>query len=288
MKTDLINLSDHLLVKMELYHLSGSHKFRAANYIVEEAIRKGYIDRRTTIIEKTGGNFGFGLLAACLKRNIQVELAIGLNFSQEKKEMLQKLGANLIGHEMLDLGKTPKEVVEWHLLHQKQLGKHYFFTDQFNNHGSYLAHRQTGNEIGQQLKQQFPKVKQIIFVACAGTGASFSGIRDSLAEEGFQLKTILVEPEGCDSQQQIFTKHRLEGMSVGVCPPFMKWETLDERQHVSDEDISQIKSKIFAKHGVLVGNTSAACYEVATRYESECDVQRKVLTIFYDSGIWYR
>lgn len=101
-KTKLLQLNNHMLVKMELNNISGSHKFRAAQYIINDAIKKGLIDNQTTIIEKTGGNFGFGLLAACLKQNIPVELAIGLSFSQRKKQQLKKLGAILIGQDMLE------------------------------------------------------------------------------------------------------------------------------------------------------------------------------------------
>ncbi|QIO06982.1 pyridoxal-phosphate dependent enzyme [Acinetobacter shaoyimingii] len=286
--TELLNVTENILVKMEMNNISGSHKYRAANYIIETGINNNLIHKDTTIIEKTGGNFGFGLLAACLKRNISVELAIGLNFSQEKKDKLQKLGARLIGQEMLEAGKTPKEVVEWHLNHQQKLGKNYFYTDQFNNSGSYLSHLETGNEISIQLKQDYPQVKELIFVGCAGTGASFTGVSEALIKNGYKLKTVLVEPSGCDSKNNVFTPHNLEGMSVGVCPPFLKWNQIDMIYHVADHEINEVKKEIFSSHGVLVGNTSAACYKAASSFQDQCNPSRKILTFFYDSGIWYK
>jgi cysteine synthase len=45
----------------------------------------------TTVIEKTGGSFGFGLLAACHKYQVAVELAVGLGFSQTKRDLLECL-----------------------------------------------------------------------------------------------------------------------------------------------------------------------------------------------------
>ena len=287
-KTKLLQLNNHMLVKMELNNISVSHKFRAAQYIINDAIKKGLIDNQTTIIEKTGGNFGFGLLAACLKQNIPVELAIGLSFSQRKKQQLKKLGAILIGQDMLEKGKSPKEVVEWHLENQQQLGKKYFYTDQFNNKGSYFAHLETGQEIAQQLKIQAPDTKEIIFVGCAGTGASFSGISDALKQHGYQLKTILVEPQGCNSKQNIFQNHNMEGMSVGVNPPFLKWDQVDEIHYVADDELDDIKQDIFKQHGILVGNTSAACYKVAYQFDQKVHNKCKVLSFFYDSGIWYQ
>ena len=273
---------------MELNNISGSHKYRAANYIVENAISEGLIDANTTVIEKTGGNFGFGLLAACLKRNIPVELAIGLSFSKEKKEKLKNLGANLIGEEMLNNGKTPKEVVEWHLNNQRLLKKEYFYTDQFNNVGSYLAHLETGNEIARQLEKYHSELEEIILVGCAGTGASFAGVSDSLENNGYKVTRVLVEPKGCDSKNNVFIEHPMEGMSVGVKAPFINWEKIDEYYYAEIEKLHYSKKEIYSKLGLLVGNTSAACYQAVKFYQNKCTNKRKILTFFYDSGIWYK
>lgn len=286
--TDLIGLDDNILIKMELNNISGSHKYRAANYIVENAISEGLIDANTTVIEKTGGNFGFGLLAACLKRNIPVELAIGLSFSKEKKEKLKNLGANLIGEEMLNNGKTPKEVVEWHLNNQRFLKKEYFYTDQFNNVGSYLAHLETGNEIARQLEKYHSELEEIILVGCAGTGASFAGVSDSLENNGYKVTRVLVEPKGCDSKNNVFIEHPMEGMSVGVKAPFINWEKIDEYYYAEIEKLHYSKKEIYSKLGLLVGNTSAACYQAVKFYQNKCTNKRKILTFFYDSGIWYK
>lgn len=287
-KTKLIEVEDNFLIKMELNNIAGSHKYRAAEYIIEKGIKDGLIDNKTTIIEKTGGNFGFGLLAVCLKKNIPVELAIGLSFSQEKKDKLKKLGAILIGQDMLEAGASPKEVIEWHIGNQEKLGKQYFYTDQFNNKGSYFAHVQTGNEIALQLRKEHASTFEIILVGCAGTGASLSGITDALINNGYKVYVVLVEPENCDTKNNIFKNHSFEGMSVGVVPPFLRWDIVHEVHQVSDMLVDQIKREIFKHYGFLVGNTSAACYEVARKFNSECNNSCKVLTFFYDSGIWYK
>lgn len=287
-ETSLIQINKHILIKLEMNNISGSHKYRAARYIVENAINTGDIDHTTTVIEKTGGNFGFGLLAACLERNIPVELAIGLSFSKEKKSKLKSLGAILIGKEMLSEGKTPREVVEWHLENQKILGKKYYYTNQFFNIGSYLAHLETGNEIAKQLKKFYSRVTKVIFIGCAGTGASFAGVSDSLEKNGYLIKRVLVEPKGCDSKNNIFNDHSMEGMSVGVKPPFLNWDNIDEYQYVEDKDLNLIKKEAYKDTGFLIGNTSAACYKIAKSYHQYCSEECIVLTFFYDSGIWYQ
>ena len=52
---------------------------------------------------------------ACSEVGVPVELAVGLGFSPVKRRCLELFGAKLIGVDMLKAGKSPREVVEWHL-----------------------------------------------------------------------------------------------------------------------------------------------------------------------------
>lgn len=151
----LIRSGERILTKLEMNNPGGSHKYRAANLIIEAALRSGnIIPGVTTVIEKTGGNFGFGLVAACHKHGVPVELAIGLGFSKTKRELLECFGAKLIGKDMLVAGASPKDVINHHLEHQADMGKSYYYTDQFNNQVGVEAHRyQTATELALQLEE---------------------------------------------------------------------------------------------------------------------------------------
>jgi cysteine synthase len=152
----LIRTGDRILTKLEMNNPGGSHKYRAAKLIIETALRSGKITPGiTTVIEKTGGNFGFGLVAACHKHRIAVELAIGLGFSKTKRDLLECFGARLIGKDMLVSGASPRDVVNYHLEHQNDMGKSYYYTDQFNNPVCVEAHRyQTAAELACQLVKE--------------------------------------------------------------------------------------------------------------------------------------
>lgn len=182
--TLLEELFPGLLVKFECNNVAGSHKVRAAQYIIREGIASGKIvPGKTTVIEKTGGNFGFGLVVACQEYGIPVELAVGLSFSPIKRRCLEFFGAELIGLDMLEKGAKPREIVDWCLANQNSLGKEYFFTDQFNNPCSLEAHfSETGPEIAAQLAEHYPEVEELTFVSCGGTGASLTGIARALKE----------------------------------------------------------------------------------------------------------
>lgn len=286
--TPLIEVSPGVLAKFECNSPGGSHKVRAARYIIKTALQDGsLLPGKTTVIEKTGGNFGFGLTVACAELGVPVELAVGLGFSKTKRECLEAFGAKLIGVDMLNAGKTPREVVEWHLAHSKELGKSYFYTDQFNNIGSVRAHEHdTGPEILRQLRC-YKDLHDLTFVACAGTGASLVGISNCLRNAGYNLKTILVEPDGCDSQQGQFVDHKFEGMAVGVKPPFLEWSKIDEVARVSHDQMVETQRQLAKNRGYFIGNTAAACLHVANSRSHQTSATHKMLVIFYDHALWY-
>ena len=284
--TPLVQFDNSIFVKMELFHYGGSHKTRAAQRIIDDAILSGdIVPGKTTVIEKTGGNFGFGLINACKKHCIDIDLAVGLSFSSKKRALLGALGATLIGIDQLEKGWSPKEVIDYHLKNSEKIGKHYFFTDQFKNPGSLKAHTEiTGPEIAQQLKM-VTNNRNVCFVSCAGTGASLMGIQHALKSDGFNVSTCLVEPEGVDSKRDIFKDHIFEGMSVGVKPPFLDWEEIDRRIFITEEQMLVTQKQVSSEQGYLVGNTSAACIAAANLLSCELS-NCIVLTIAYDSGLW--
>lgn len=286
--TPLIEIEPGLLIKFEIDNPGASHKVRAARYIVRGGVASGEIvPGETTIIEKTGGNFGFGLALACTEIGVPVELAVGLSFSPLKRRFLESFGAKLIGVERLKKGATPREVVEWHLANAAALGKKYFYTDQFNNMGCLAAHEQeTGPEIVSQL-HAWAELDAITFVGCAGTGAHLTGIARALGSAGYRTDVVLVEPEGCDSRAGVFINHSFEGMAVGVKPPLLDWNLVSETVPVKQSAMLATQRQFAAMHGYFVGNTSAACISVARDLIGRASKPHKIFTIAYDHGLWY-
>lgn len=287
-RTPIQEVEPGLLAKFECNNPGGSHKVRAARYIVQAALASGEIvPGKTTVIEKTGGNFGFGLTVACAEVGVPVELAVGLGFSPVKRRCLEMFGARLIGIDMLQAGSTPREVVEWHLASAAALGKQYFYTDQFTNRGSVDAHElETGPEIVAQL-QAWPALDSVVLVACAGTGASLTGIARALKTGGYATEVVLVEPAGCDSRAGVFVDHRLEGMAVGVKPPLLDWSLVTDVVRVDQATMLATQNSFAGSHGHYVGNTSAACLAAARALAGTASASRKILTLMYDHGLWY-
>jgi cysteine synthase len=278
-----------LVIKLEMNNPGGSHKYRAARHIIELAIESGgIVPGRTTVIEKTGGNFGFGLLAVCQRYGIQVDLAVGLSYSARKRELLAGLGANLIGQDMLAEGASPAEVVEYFLDSRTRCDKKYFYTDQFSNALGVEAHQMdTGGEFADQIRA-VSKAVNVVFVGCAGTGASFTGVCRGLCDGGFKVEAHLIEPAQCDTRSGQFSDHRFEGIAVGVAPPFLDWGLVHRVHKVTIKEMVDAQRWAYGQLGIYIGNSSAGCLAVARSLHCEIDPGDTVVAcISYDSGHWY-
>lgn len=284
--TPLVEIVPGILSKLECMNPGGSHKTRAARYIVRSGIASGEIRPGiTTLIEKTGGNFGLGLALECERHGVGLELAVGLNFSEVKRRALQKMGASLIGQEMMEEGASPREVVEWHLDNSRELDKEYFYTNQFANKRCVDAHYyDTGPELCVQLHRAgIYEDQPLTFISGAGTGATLAGVGRRLQEEFLDLQLILGEPKGCSMRHDCHTEHAMEGIAVGVVPPFIEHEEVDGFMECTHNGMDVIQNQVARRHGRFIGNSSAAILDAAAAYKAKYP-ERQVVTVVYDEG----
>ncbi|QYO67049.1 PLP-dependent cysteine synthase family protein [Leptolyngbya sp. 7M] len=285
-QTPLIKVSENIFVKLEQFNPTGSHKYRAAKFIVNRAIKDGelapYGERR--IIEKSGGNLGLGLAFEARKKGIGVDLVIGLSFSPLKRCLCEQFGARLIGQELLEQGMQPKQIINQIL---EQHGEKYFYTDQFNNPENLRAHYdETGPEIVKQLEEMGLTNKEIILVKGAGTGASVTGIGRRLKEKLNKAKVFLVQPDNCDIKQRLFCEHHIEGIMVGIYPPFLEADLIDELISVTEQEAIEGQKMFAQQTGLFPGISSGANFYAASSIAKQFK-DSVVLTVSYDYGEGY-
>ena len=85
-----------ILGKAEFLNPGQSVKDRAALYIIQDAIARGALKPGGTIVEGTAGNTGIGLAVVANAMGFRTVIVIPDTQSQEKKDALRLLGAELI------------------------------------------------------------------------------------------------------------------------------------------------------------------------------------------------
>jgi cysteine synthase A len=84
-----------ILGKAEFLNPGGSVKDRAARGILDDAERRGLIQRGGTFVEGTAGNTGIGFAHLCNARGYKCVIVMPDNQSPEKAALLRTLGAEV-------------------------------------------------------------------------------------------------------------------------------------------------------------------------------------------------
>ena len=82
--------------KAEYFNPGESVKDRAALFIIEDAIKNKKIQKGGVVVEGTAGNTGIGLAVVAKVYGLKLKIVIPRTQSEEKKNTLKDLGAELI------------------------------------------------------------------------------------------------------------------------------------------------------------------------------------------------
>src|SRR5215467_11774018 len=143
-----------ILGKAEFLNPGQSVKDRAALFIIRDALRRGTLRPGGTIVEGTAGNTGIGLATVANALGFKTVIVIPDTQSQEKKDALRLLGAELIEVPAVPY-RDPNNYVRLSGRLAEQLARTEangaIWANQFDNVANRQAHViSTGPEIWQQ------------------------------------------------------------------------------------------------------------------------------------------
>lgn len=270
-----------VLGKCEFMNPTSSVKDRIAFNMINEALKSGEINKKTTIIEPTSGNTGIGLAAICAAKNMRLILTMPESMSIERRKILTHLGAELMltpAEDGMSGAIEKASQLEQELKNAKVL-------QQFNNpHNPEIHRKTTALEI---LKDTQGKID--IFVASVGTGGTLTGTGEVLKSHDSSLQVVAVEPstsavlEGGEAGP-----HKIQGIGAGFIPNILNTELYDEVIAVSNEDSFAMAKKVAKEEGLLIGISAGAnlyaAFILASRPENK---GKTIVTVLCDTAERY-
>ena len=173
--------------KAEFLNPGGSVKDRAALALIKDAQEKKLISKGGTVVEGTAGNTGIGLGLLGNSLGYKTIIVMNDNQTQEKKDLLKNLGAEL----MLVAPKPYKDENNFVKIAARLADElrptnnnGVIWANQFDNTANAKGHYEgTGQEIWGQTDGKVDG-----FVCSSGTGGTISGVSNALKEKNKDIK----------------------------------------------------------------------------------------------------
>lgn len=284
----LNHMTDHnmaeILVKFEGLNVGGSIKTRTALNMIEDAEKKGLINKDTIIVEPTSGNQGIGLALIGAVKGYKTIIIMPDSVSEERRKLVQHYGAEvIIIHDEGNIG----ECIERCVLKAQEIArgnKNVFVPQQFENPANPMAHRHhTGLEILEQVAGSIDG-----FCSGIGTGGTITGIGEVLKAQNPHIKIWAVEPENAAilAGGTVGT-HLQMGIGDGVVPKILNRNIYDDICIISDEEAITTAKDLARKEGLMCGISSGTNVAAAIRMAKKLGKGKTVVTILPDTAERY-
>lgn len=277
--TPMLRLENtNIYIKLEKFNAGGSVKDRAVLGMLSKAMEKGKLVPGDILVEATSGNTGIALAMIGAMYNIEVIIFMPESMSLERRQLVKAYGAQLVLTPASQGMKGAMEAMNAY----KQEHVNAKSLDQFDNEDNVLAHYET---TGKEMLKQVEHID--MFVACVGTGGTFSGVAKRLKEHDPSIMCIAGEPEkSALLSGQEAGSHKIQGIGANFVPGNFHRELCDDIMLVSDEEALR-ETKAFVKEtGILVGISSGANIALAKRLAWR-NPDKTIVTIAPDGGEKY-
>jgi cysteine synthase len=282
-----------ILGKAEFLNPGQSVKDRAALFIIKDAIRRGWLHPGGTIVEGTAGNTGIGLATVANAMGFRTVIVIPDTQSQEKKDALRLLGAELIEVPAVPY-KDPNNYVKLSGRLAEQLAKTEnngaIWANQFDNVANRQAHIEgTGPEIWAQTDGRVDG-----FTCAVGTGGTLSGVAIALKEKNKYVRIAAADPLGAAIYSWIrFGKLESHGTSItegigqGRVTGNLEGAPIDDAYQVPDEEALPLIFDLLQHEGLCMGGSTGINVAGAIRMAKDMGPGHTIVTILCDYGNRY-
>ena len=273
-----------ILVKFEGLNVGGSIKTRTACNMIEDAEKRGLINKDTIIVEPTSGNQGIGLALVGAVKGYTTKIIMPDSVSEERRKLIKHYGAEVIlVHDDGNIGKCIDECLKT-AVRMAEEDERVFIPQQFENPANPMVHRHhTGLEILEQVAGPIHG-----FCSGIGTGGTITGIGEVLKAQNPDIAIWAVEPENAAilAGGTIGT-HLQMGIGDGLIPSILNTEIYEDICIITDEEAIQTSKDLARYEGLMCGISSGTNVAAAIKLAKKLGKGKTVVTVLPDTAERY-
>ena len=280
--------------KAEFLNPGQSVKDRAALGMIRDAEKTGRLKPGGVVVEGTAGNTGIGLAMVCSALGYRCKIIMPRTQSQEKKDAVKLLGAELIEVDAVPYS-NPNNYVRYSEAYAKDLAKSepngVLWANQFDNVANRQAHVDTtGPEIYDQTDGKVDG-----FICAVGSGGTIGGVSLALKARNPKIQIGLADPYGSkmfswattgelESEGNSIT----EGIGQGRVTENLKDIIIDRAYQISDKEALEIIFELNQMEGLCLGGSSGINIGGAIHMARDMGPGHTIVTILCDYGQRYQ
>ncbi|MEC9249301.1 MAG: cysteine synthase A [Pseudomonadota bacterium] len=283
-----------ILGKAEFLNPGGSIKDRAALGIIRAAERSGALKPGGTIVEGTAGNTGIGLAMVGAALGYKVVIVFPRTQSQEKKDAIRLLGAELI-----EVDAVPYANPAHYARYSGQLAAELdqsepngaIWANQFDNPANRDFHAETtAQEIWTQTDGQISG-----FICAVGSGGTLGGVSRALKAHDPSVQIGLADPGGAalygyyaNGELSAEGTSITEGIGQSRITANLEDVRVDKAYRIPDEEALPLIFDLVQQEGLCLGGSSGVNIAGAIRLARDLGPGHTIVTILCDHGSRYQ
>lgn len=280
--------------KAEFLNPGQSVKDRAALWIIRDAEARGTLRPGGVVVEGTAGNTGIGLAMVCSALGYRCKIVMPRTQSQEKKDAVKLLGADLIEVDAVPYA-NPGNYVHVSERLAKDLNETEpngaIWANQFDNTANRQSHvESTAEEVWAQTDGKVDG-----FVCAVGSGGTLGGMSIGLKAKNPNVQIGVADPYG--SKMFAYYDHGTleaegnsitEGIGQGRITANLQDIIVDRAYRISDTEALQIIFELNQLEGICLGGSSGINIAGAIHMARELGPGHTIVTILCDYGQRYQ
>ena len=276
----------NVFAKLEFYNPTGSVKDRAACYIINRLLNEKVINKETTLIESSSGNFGVALSAYAKANGLRFICVIDKTTLPVNEMLIRLQGAEVIcitepdeyGGYLMNRLKKVNEIVN--------STENIYWVNQYGNPLNAQAYY---NSLGREICLEIPRQKLDYLFLGVSSGGTITGVSQKVKERYPDSKIVAVDVDGSVIFGGKAHKRFIPGIGSSLKPKILDSAKIDEVISVSEKETISSCRELLEKHNLYAGGSSGSVHAAVKKYFriNPVDKPVNVMCVFADSGERY-